>query len=85
MTNDADLINDLRAEADLGTQLPQRCRRLLNAAADALAARDAACGHLDNQLVAKGLTFAAEHVTREVIEYDSDFDALQHVVFKVIG
>jgi hypothetical protein len=47
----------------------------------ALAARDAACGHLDNQLVAKAL----HAVTRHTVLTDDEYDALYAATFQAPG
>jgi len=59
MTDNTDLIAEAQAEAaHLRTSDARRQASLLTRLADALAARDAACGHLPNELVAKALAVA---------------------------
>jgi len=85
VTDNADLISDLQC---LGFDLrwPTFLRVKMLAAADALAARDAACGHLPNKLVAKALDDL-----RQALGYgwgwsyytDDEGDALRAATFEV--
>lgn len=80
MTDNTDLIARLRLHwAD--RTVPQLIQERQEAA-DALAARDAACGHLPNQLVAKALDAASS--SHDVIGRftDDEWDALRATTFK---
>lgn len=85
MTDNADLIARLRSTAD-ALEIGLRhghLRKLLLDAADALAARDAACGQLDNQLVAKALTFLATGL--DVAFTVDESLALRAAIFEATG
>ena len=88
MTDNADLISDLQC---LGFDLrwPTFLRVKMLAAADALAARDAACGHLPNELVAKWLEQARRDRAGDdghpwLWFTDDEIDALNAATFEVI-
>ena len=91
MSNNTDLIARLRERADAlpSPGIPSITTVLCREAADALAARDAACGHLSNGLVAKALAWIAVdpygelHHLHEERFTDDEMDALRAAIFKV--
>lgn len=92
MTDNTNLTADLRATVErfetTGATPSDLLLRDLTRAADALAARDAACGHLPNQLVAKALTVAAFCSLDEFFADQftpDDVEALSAATFEVTG
>jgi hypothetical protein len=83
MTDNTDLIAELREQVDRHQGYSWNAAKdVMRRAADALAARDAACGHLENQLVVGGLIWAATFGQDDRLT-DDQWAALRAATFEI--